>query len=175
MENLRSFTRLAAGPLALLAFFLPWTHGVGILRYESYSGFDLVRLATILGQLDLAPSQGIALFAAKCLLLAVPVAAVWRTLLSPVHSWHWGYRVAGVYLAIAGVGLGAAGVVSSGGVLPSPGLGLLSCASLMILVPNVRLSLHSLAQRFPRTGALSNRQMAKALGPKVHGSGPIST
>ena len=142
MEALRSFARLSAGPLALVAFFLPWVHGEGILRYESYSGFDLVRIATILAQLDLAPDQRMALFAARCLLIAVPVAAIWRTLLAPAHSWHWGYRVAGVYLVISGVGLAGVGLVRSGGFAPPPGLAMMFCSALAIVATSIRFSSH---------------------------------
>ena len=60
-----SVVRMAAGPLALLAFLLPWTHGPGALAGESYTGLDLVRLARVLQGLHLPAAQSATLVAAR--------------------------------------------------------------------------------------------------------------
>jgi hypothetical protein len=106
---------------------------VGALRYETYSGFELVGLTSVLQQLELPASGRVALHITRGLLLAVPVAAVWMTLLAPTHRWHWGYRLASVYLIVAGVGLAAFGLIRLGPSIPMPGIGLLLLASVAAL------------------------------------------
>ena len=50
--------RLCVGPLALVGFFLPWTHGSGVLAGNEFTGFRLVGFAGRLEQLDLGLAEG---------------------------------------------------------------------------------------------------------------------
>ena len=131
--SLRSLGLLAAGPMALWSFFfLPWTTGKSALGSGPYSGYELVQLTGILGQLNLPAGQEIALALIRILLIAIPVAGVWVTLLAPAHRWHWGFRLACAYLVIAALLLVALSVVRSGQVVPGSGVVLLLAAALAI-------------------------------------------
>ncbi len=120
--------RLAVGPIALVAFFLPWAHGPGPLAATEFTGYRLVGYAGRLQALDFSVSQGAALWSLRLLILAVAVAATWQTLLAPRHRSNPVYPISGWYLvALAGVALGI-GVARAGVVVPPPGLLLLGLA-----------------------------------------------
>jgi hypothetical protein len=118
-ETLRIGARVAAGPLALAAFFLPWAHGSGLLAGYAFSGFDLVGFAGRVEQLDLGPFAGGGLWLLRALLLGVAVAAVWLTLLAPLAPRHPVHRFSGWYLALLGVALLAVEAVR-GDLAPAP-------------------------------------------------------
>lgn len=123
--------RLAVGPLALAAFFLPWAHGPGPLAATEFTGYRLVGYAGRLQALDLSVTQGAALWAVRILILGVAVAATWQTILAPHHRTHPVYTLSGWYLvvlAIASLGIGAS---RAGLVLPPSGLALLGLAALL--------------------------------------------
>lgn len=120
--------RLAVGPLALVAFFLPWAHGPGPLAATEFTGYRLVGYAGRLQALDFSLSQGAALWSARLVILAVAVAATWQTLLAPRHRSNPFYPISGWYLvALAAAALGI-GVARAGVVVPPPGLLLLGLA-----------------------------------------------
>ena len=120
--------RIAVGPLALLAFFLPWAHGPGPLAATEFTGYRLVGYAGRLQALDFSVSQGVALWAARLLILAVAVAATWQTMLAPRHRANPVYPISGWYLvALAGAAFGI-GLARAGVVVPPPGLLLLGLA-----------------------------------------------
>ncbi len=120
--------RLAVGPLALAAFFLPWAHGPGPLAATEFTGYRLVGYAGRLQALDFSVSQGAVLWSVRMVILAVAVAATWQTLLAPRHRSNPVYPISGWYLvALAGVALGI-GVARAGVVVPPPGLLLLGLA-----------------------------------------------
>lgn len=120
--------RLAVGPLALAAFFLPWARGPGPLAATEFTGYRLVGYAGRLQALDFSVSQGAALWSVRMVILAVAVAATWQTLLAPRHRSNPVYPISGWYLvALAGVALGI-GVARAGVVVPPPGLLLLGLA-----------------------------------------------
>lgn len=121
-------SRLAVGPIALVAFFLPWAHGPGPLAATEFTGYRLVGYAGRLQALEVSVSQGAALWFVRMIILAVAVAATWQTLLAPRHRSNPVYPISGWYLvALAGVAL-SIGVARAGVVVPPPGLLLLGLA-----------------------------------------------
>jgi hypothetical protein len=109
--------RVAAGPLVLAGFFLPWAQGPSVLASETYSGFELVGFAGLLQALDLGLTESAGLWAVRLLILGVAIAAAWHTLLAPLARWHLAYPLSGWYLGIgggvaAGIGIWRAGIVS---------------------------------------------------------------
>lgn len=128
-----SHLRLAAGPLALLGFFLPWASGPGALAGTQFTGFTLVGFAGRLQALDLSIAAGGTLLAVRLALLAIAVAATWQTLLAPAHRHHFGYRVSGWYLAGAAGVLVSVGVARSGLVVPPAGLACLLAAAVLFI------------------------------------------
>jgi hypothetical protein len=150
-----TIVRIAAGPLVLLAFLLPWTHGPGALAGESYTGLDLVRLAGVLQGLHLPAAQAATLAAARFALVGLPVAAAWLTILGPAHRWHWGYVAAAAYLVLAASSIAAIGLIRNGFALPMPGPTLLVVASGMLLAPRLRLPATRMpGRRFSRRQAI---------------------
>lgn len=121
--------RLAVGPLALAAFFLPWAHGPGPLAATEFTGYRLVGYAGRLQALDFSVSQGVALWSARLLILAVAVAATWQTLLAPRHRSNLVYPISGWYLVALAVAALGIGVLRAGVVVPPPGLMLLGLAA----------------------------------------------
>ena len=119
-----TLARIASGPLALGGFFLPWTHGPGVLSARTFSGYDLVGAADRLRQLELSPGQGVALVGVRLGILAIAIAATWLTLLAPWHSRHIAYIASGWYLAIAVLVALTIGIIRAGLVLPPAGLAL---------------------------------------------------
>lgn len=120
--------RLAVGPLALVAFFLPWAHGPGPLAATEFTGYRLVGYAGRLQALDFSVSQGAALWSVRMVILAVAVAATWQTLLAPRHRSNPAYAISGWYLVVLAAGALGIGVVRAGVVVPPPGLLLLGLA-----------------------------------------------
>ncbi len=120
--------RLGVGPLALASFFLPWAHGPGPLAASEFTGYRLVGYAGRLQALDLSLGAGVALWAARLLVLAVVVAAAWQTMLAPRHRSHPAYPVSGWYLAALGAVAVGIGISRVGVVVPPPGLVLLALA-----------------------------------------------
>ncbi|MGH2609332.1 MAG: hypothetical protein ACRDHF_09620 [Tepidiformaceae bacterium] len=109
--------RMAAGPLVVAGFFLPWAQGPSVLASETYSGFELVGFAGRLQALDLGLTESAALWSVRLLILGVAIAAAWHTVLAPAARWHFGYPLSGWYLGItggiaAGLGIWRAGIVA---------------------------------------------------------------
>ena len=137
----RRHLRLAVGPLAMLAFFLPWAHGPGILAGEAYSGFDLVGFAGRLQALDLTFAQGATLWLTRLVILALPVAGAWQTVLAPLHRGHPAYAASGWYIAGFAVLLVGLGLLRSGVVVPPTGLALMAAAGACWVGGTLRTSL----------------------------------
>lgn len=124
LDSARWFVRVAAGPLVLVGFFLPWAAGPGILAGTDFTGFKLVQFAGRLQLLELPVFLGSSLVLVRALVLLVAVAATWLTLLAPLHRAHRLYLVSGWYLAgFAAVAL-LIGLAKSGIVVPPAGLAL---------------------------------------------------
>ncbi|MHB8575505.1 MAG: hypothetical protein ACYDCQ_09250 [Dehalococcoidia bacterium] len=121
-----TLARLAAGPLALTGFFLPWTHGPGVLSEQAFSGYHLVGVAGRLQQLELAPGQGVLLQAVRLGILAVAVAATWLTLLAPLHlrRRQVAHEISGWYLVVSALVAVSVGIARAGLVVPPAGLAL---------------------------------------------------
>ncbi len=130
--------RVAAGPLALVGFFLHWTNGAGVLSGESYSGYDLVRLAGLLQRLDLPADKAATLYVVRGLLIVLPIAAAWLTLLAPAQRQHWAYATASGYVVIAAAVVAGVGFGLTGALVPAPGVALLLAAAVALLAPHVR-------------------------------------
>jgi len=128
LAKVRSWSRLAAGPLAFLAFFLPWAHGPGVLAGQSYSGFELVGFAGRLQALDLTIAQGATLWAVRLAILGVAIAGAWLTVLAPRHHWHPAYHASGWYIAAFAGLVVTLGLLRSGLAVPPAGLALLAAA-----------------------------------------------
>ena len=122
---------MAAGPLVLVGFFLPWANGPGLLAASEFTGLRLIAFAGRLELLDLTMLENGSLWLVRLLLFAMVVAAVWNTLLAPAHRWHFAYAISGWYLvAIMALALGI-GVARSGVVMPHLGLGLCGAGALL--------------------------------------------
>jgi hypothetical protein len=122
--------RLCVGPLALAAFFLPWTHGPGALAATRFTGFSLVGFAGRLQALDLTVAEGGLLWGVRLLILGVAVAAAWQIVLAPRHRQHAAYPASGWYIATFAALVLALGAARSGLTVPPLGLGLLALAGL---------------------------------------------
>ena len=129
--------RLAAGPLALAGFFLPWAHGPGAFAATEFTGFTLVGFAGRLQALDLSVLQGGVLWAARLVILGVAIAGTWQTLLAPGHRTHFAYPVSGWYLAVAAGVLSFAGLARSGLELPPLGLALVVAGGVCFLASTI--------------------------------------
>ena len=130
--------RLRVGPLALVAFFLPWSDGPGVLSQETYSGFELVGFAGRLQALDLAPSASLALWSVRMLILGVAIAAAWHAVLAALARWHLAYPLSGWYV-VAGAAVAAGiGLYRVGLELPPAGLGLWLLAATLFVALQVR-------------------------------------
>ena len=132
--------RLAAGPLALAGFFLPWAHGPGAFAGTEFTGFTLVGFAGRLQALDLSILQGGFLWAARLVILGVAIAASWQTLLAPGHRSHFAYPLSGWYLVASSALLTLAGLLRSGLEVPPLGLALVVTGGLCFLVSNAGAS-----------------------------------
>lgn len=86
---------LAAGPLAVAGFFLPWTEGPGALASVDFSGYGLVAFSGRLTALDLGAVHIAALVAFRLAVLGVGVAALINALLAPAFRWHPAYAASG--------------------------------------------------------------------------------
>jgi hypothetical protein len=129
-----AWLRLAAGPLALIGFFLPWANGPGALSGTEFTGFTLVGFAGRLQALDLSPSAGGLLWAGRVAILGVAIAGAWQTLLAPGHRHHFGYPLSGWYLAGAATVCAAIGLLRAGLAVPPAGLACLGAAALCFVV-----------------------------------------
>jgi hypothetical protein len=139
-KALLSALRLAAGPLALAGFFLPWTDGPGLLVSATFTGFSLLRFTGDLQGLELSFAAGGGLWLARLALVGVPVAATWQLALAPRLRWHPGYRISGWYLtAFTALALGI-GLWRVGLSLPRPGLALLAAGALCFLAAQLKES-----------------------------------
>jgi hypothetical protein len=132
-----ALVRVAAGPLALAAFFLPWASGPGPLAGTEFSGFTMLGFAGRLQALDLSLAAGGVLWLIRLALLGVAIAALWQTLLAPAHRSHFGYPVSGWYLTVAALVAGAIGFARSGFVVPSAGLACLVLAAILFLAASI--------------------------------------
>lgn len=132
-RRLAAAARVAAGPLALAGFFLPWADGPGVLAGTQFTGFTLLGLTGRLQQLDFSLLEGSLLWVARLAILGVLIAGAWQTLLAPAHHWHRGYDLSGWYLGgFTAIAL-ALGAARSGLVVPPPGLAALIGASVLFL------------------------------------------
>ncbi len=129
--------RMLVGPLTLVAFFLPWTHGPGVLSQETYSGFELVGFAGRLEGLDVAPSASV-LWSARLLILGVAIAAAWHTLLAPLARWHFAYPVSGWYIVVSAVIAAVIGLNRVGVRWPPTGLAIWLIAAALFVALEVR-------------------------------------
>ena len=68
--------RLAVAPLALLAFFLPWVEGPGVLRGQTFSGYELLDAATVVQAAGIDGSTTAWATLARVVLVAFAVVAV---------------------------------------------------------------------------------------------------
>ena len=123
--------RLAVGPIALVAFFLPWAHGPGPLAATEFTGYRLVGYAGRLQALDLSLAQGAGLWVIRILILAVAVAAAWQTMLAPRHRAHPVYPLSGWFLVALSAACFAVGAARAGLVIPPLGLLLLGVAAVV--------------------------------------------
>ncbi len=132
--------RLAAGPLALVGFFLPWAHGPGAFAATEFTGFTLVGFTGRLQALDLSLLGGGLLWAVRLLILGVAVSAAWQMLLAPAHRAHFAYPVSGWYLAVSAGLLAVTGLLRSGIEVPPLGLALVVAGGLCFLGSKLGLS-----------------------------------
>ena len=108
---MRWFISLAAGPLALVGFFLPWAHGSGVLTGAEFTGYSLVRFTGDLQGLQLSLFEGAAVSGTRVAILLVPIAGAWQMLLTVRWRWHPGYAISGWYLAVFAVVAAIVGLV----------------------------------------------------------------
>ena len=128
-----SVCRIAAGPLAIVGFFLPWADGPGVLSAATFSGYSLVRFTGDLRQLDLDLAEGGLLWLSRLAILAVPIAGTWQVVLAPRLRWHRMYGWSGWYLvAFAATALGV-GLWRVRLAVPPPGLALVAAAAACFL------------------------------------------
>jgi hypothetical protein len=121
--------QMVVGPLTLLAFFLPWTHGVGPLASTQFTGFRLVGFAGRLQALDLTPAQGGLLLLVRVAILGVALSGAWMTLLGPRYPYHLAYRLSGWYAAAFAAAALVLGAAKAGPTTPPVGLALLAASA----------------------------------------------
>lgn len=122
------YIRYFVGPLAIAGFFLPWTHGPGVLAATEFSGFSLVGYTGLLQALDLPLAAAATLWLVRLLVLATVVAGAWQAVLAPWHRWHAAYVPSGWYLAGFAALAASLGLLRSGLVVPPAGLALMMAA-----------------------------------------------
>lgn len=127
-QGIADAARLSVGPLALVAFFLPWAHGPGPLAATSFTGFTLVGFAGRLQALDLGLIEGGLLWLARLVILGVAVAGVWQAVLAPWNQRHAAYPISGWYIAAFALAMLAVGGARTGIAVPPAGLLLLAVA-----------------------------------------------
>lgn len=159
----RGGARLAAGPLVLWGFFLPWAHGSGVLAGSDFSGFDLVGFAGRVEQLDLGPFVGGGLWLLRALVLGVVVAAAWLTLLAPLPFARLVYRLSGAYLALTGGAL-LLTEIARADLSPAPaGLLLWLAGAALFLLASTLDVLQARRQRAPKRPAAHAEAFTDAL------------
>ena len=161
----REGARLAAGPLALAAFFLPWGAGPGPLAATDFSGPSLVAFAGRLQILDLPPAWHAALLTVRIAVLGVAITATWRTLLALIAPRHRLYGVSGGYLAGAAVALLAVRLAISVPATPPAGVLLLAAAAVLIAAGPIahRVGCIAAGLRLPRWNARPRAARAPSL------------
>lgn len=99
-RHLLTSVRLAVGPLALVAFWLPWYDG-----YVSLNGPDIARVGRTWAS-GVAPGEGWTVLVAA---IALPVAAAVHLLLSAARAaWHPAYWLAAAVLVVLPAALATA-------------------------------------------------------------------
>ncbi|GAB4332579.1 MAG: hypothetical protein Kow0010_18600 [Dehalococcoidia bacterium] len=127
--------RMAVGPLALAAFFLPWGHGFGMLSQAEFTGLSLVRFTGDVGDAGIGGIPGVLAISARGAALAFVVAATWHTILAPAWRWHPAYTATGVYLVVAAMAIFVTDAAIHGLSAPAPGaLSALLAGSLFVAV-----------------------------------------
>jgi len=129
-----SLLRFAAGPLALLGFFLPWAKGPGPYAATEFTGFTLVGFSGRLQALDLSLAEGATLWAFRLAILGVAIAGAWQLVLSPAPRIHRAYGISGWYLVGAATLLLLLGLARSGVVVPPAGFALVVLSAVAFLV-----------------------------------------
>ncbi|MGD9933905.1 MAG: hypothetical protein AB7T37_09305 [Dehalococcoidia bacterium] len=119
--RLQAAARMAAGPMVLAGFFLPWVNGHGVLVGERYSGYDVVRLAGYLQRADLTPGEQVALTLSRIALVGMVAAALWLTALAPRWQASRLHRASGWYIVAAGAAI-ASSVAWWDGLSTAPGM-----------------------------------------------------
>lgn len=125
--------RMAAGPLAIAGFFLPWFEGRGPLSGRRYDGYDLLQFGAWLHGADLSPAADLLLEAARLLAVGIVVSGLWLTLLGPRRRGHPLRTAAGAYLVGAATVLWTASAAWHGSLLPLPGTGLVAAGAAVFL------------------------------------------
>ena len=153
--------RIAVGPLALAAFFLPWWAGQGLLAGRTFSAHELLTLTGNIPAADAPGAETAAAWAIRIGLFAFAVAASWQTVLAPVVANHRAYRWSGWALVALALTL-AVGLQEPGAHIPPAGM-LLACASGALFAAcelhraRPRLGLPLLQRRAPREVAHAAR------------------
>ncbi len=97
-----------------------------------------MRLAGLLQRLDLPADKAATLYVVRGLLIVLPIAAAWLTLLAPAQRQHWAYATASGYVVIAAAVVAGVGFGLTGALVPAPGVALLLAAAVALLAPHVR-------------------------------------
>lgn len=129
-SRLAAAARLAAGPLALAGFFLPWTEGPGALASVNFSGYELAGYSGRLMALELGLTWTAALITFRALIVGVAVTAALNALLSPAFRWHPAHTISGWYLVVAAPASFVFCLALSGDLVVRPGVLLLIAGAL---------------------------------------------
>lgn len=116
-----TLARVAAGPLALAAFFLPWGRGVGVLAQAEFSGLSLVRFTGEVAGAGIGGAAELSAVGVRVAALAYVVAATWHTILAPAWRWHAAYTATGLYLVGAAMVIVLAHTATRGAAPLAPG------------------------------------------------------
>ena len=130
---MRWIIALAAGPLAIGGFFLPWAHGSGVLTGSEFTGYSLMRFTGDVQGLQLSLFEGAAVGGTRVAILLVPIAGAWQVLLAWRWRWHLGFAISGWYLVGFGVVAAVVGLVR-GIEWPPTGLAMVFAAAIAFSV-----------------------------------------
>lgn len=130
---MRWIIALAAGPLAIGGFFLPWAHGSGVLTDAEFTGYSLMRFTGDVQGLQLSLFEGAAVGATRLAILLVPIAGAWQVLLAWRWRWHLGFAISGWYLVGFGGVAAIIGLVR-GPAWPPVGLAMVFAAAVAFVV-----------------------------------------